>query len=154
MHVCAMKCQGCADNTKVPQLGEGQQRISNARLQGIEKGGSTWFNMATAAVALLQMTISSAGAGYCQLLLNTIHIAMHMSRFNRDAALYHKWISIESAPKAWQKICDGKCDDKRVWICGIRFNLFTVVQYCLTLRNTSFRVCTLSDMISKCRKLY
>lgn len=39
--VCAMECQGCADNTKVPQLGEGQQRISNARLQGIEKGGST-----------------------------------------------------------------------------------------------------------------
>lgn len=141
MHVCAMTCQGCADNTKVPQLGEGQQRISNARLQGIEKGGSTWFNMATAAVALLQMTISSAGAGYCQLLHNTIHIAIHMSRFNRDAALYHKWISIETAPKAWQKIS--------VWwqeSVNMRYpfqSLHCCPVLCLTLRNTSFRVCTL-----------
>ncbi len=122
-----MKCQGCADNTKVPQLGEGQQRVSNARLQGIEKGGSTWFNIATAAVALLQMTISSAGAG----IANYITIQYTSQYICHDSVMMHHYIIIGSQLKLQQKR-DKKSqyDGEGVWICGISFNLFTVVQYC------------------------
>lgn len=152
MHVCAIKCQGCADNTKVPQLGEGQQRISNARLQGIENGGSTWFNMATAAVALLQMTISSAGAGYCQLLHNTQYTSQYICH---DSIVMQHYIingsQLKLRPKRDKK---SQCDGKRVWICGIPFNLFTVVQYCVSHWETPVLEFALCDMISKRRKLY
>jgi len=66
VHVCycAIKCQGCADNTRAPQLGE-EKRVSNAMLQGIEKWGSMWYNIPLKpAVALLQMIISSATSPY------------------------------------------------------------------------------------------
>ncbi len=122
-----MKCQGCADNTKVPQLGEGQQRVSNARLQAIEKGGSTWFNTATAAVALLQMTISSAGAG----IANYITIQYTSQYICHDSVMMHHYIIIGSQLKLQQKRdTKSQCDGEGVWICGISFNLFTVVQYC------------------------